>query len=152
MNLAYQSHAQFEALQPGECTVRPCRQEDRTWWNLWLRVYRHDRPVDLILIGVPIQPRGSYAEHGPGGRTWGLADLGDGRWQVAPSINVLADARGDVDRAHPGPHAQPSIWHAPPHGRRGPGWRAVAMSVYGCAPLPLDAGARGRRPIEPFRR
>jgi hypothetical protein len=114
MTVIYRPGASLEALQPGECTVRPCTLEGKRWWNLWLCVYRDDRPGAELLFAVPIDPRGRYAEDGPGGKTWGLNDLGGGRWQVAPSINVLARRNGDFDRVHPGAHEQSSIWHHTP--------------------------------------
>jgi hypothetical protein len=112
MDLAYRSFVLVEDLQPGECTVHRAKSADgANWWLLWMHVYRQDRPGVLIDLAVPVAPHASYTETGPGGRTWGLAPAGSGRWLVSPSV----DAKSEKDPV-PG-HAQdtrPSIWHKNP--------------------------------------
>jgi hypothetical protein len=112
MDLAYRSFVLVEDLRPGECTVHQAKSVDGTrWWLLWLHVYREDRAGALINLAVPVAPHASYTETGPGGRTWGLAPAGPGRWAVSPSV----DAKG-ANEFVPG-HAQDarrSIWHQTP--------------------------------------
>lgn len=110
MNLVYKSHARIEELQPGECTIHPAADATgKRWWNFWFYVFRDDVPTEREDFVVPVRI-GSFTETGPGGRTWGLVDLGGGSWQVSPSINVIADG-GQI---HPGPHPLPSRWHQTP--------------------------------------
>ena len=111
MDLTYRPHATIEDLAPGECTMRRTGADGKRWWTLWMNVYREDQPGTLIDIAVPVTPNGTYAENGPGGRTWGLTNNGGGRWAVSPSV----DAKSRVELV-PG-HAQdprPSIWHQNP--------------------------------------
>lgn len=114
MNLAYRSFVPVEALKPNECTIhRAADSEGRRWWLLWANVYRDDKVGELIDIAVPVNPGGGYIEAGPGGKTWGLNDVGGGIWAISPSINVI-DVAGS-HRAHPGPHqTAQSIWHQTP--------------------------------------
>jgi len=102
-------HVDIEALQLNECTVRGAGLADGTkYWMLWFCVNR-DSDGAMDVFGVPINPNGSFVENGPGGKTWGLTNLGSGQWQVAPSINVL-----NTRDPHPGEHPAPSLWHQTP--------------------------------------
>lgn len=98
-----------EDLQVGECTMRRAVDPNGArYWHMWFRALRETdgQPFDFC---VPMNPNGGYTENGAGGKTWGLACIGIGAWQVSPSINVLNT--GDV---HPGEHAAPSLWHQTP--------------------------------------
>jgi len=113
-------HVDPGELAVDECTVRQCdgstfrmppgpgRQDGVDYWRLWFRVTNAVDGTPFI-ASVPINPNGSYAPDGPGGKTWGLTRSGPNMWQVAPSINVLA--HGEV---HPGEHPSPSMWHQTP--------------------------------------
>lgn len=112
MELAYRSSAPVEDLKPGECTVhRAADSHGGRWWMLWIYVYREDRAGELVDLAVPVAPNGGYNEGGPGGRTWGLSNVGGGRWQVSPSIDVKASRK-----AVPGFAQDPerSMWHQTP--------------------------------------
>ena len=69
---------------------------------------------ELVDLAVPVNPNGTYVEHGPGGRTWGLTRVGGGRWQVNPSIDVKQGP--DAPVFAPGAEARSSgtIWHQTP--------------------------------------
>jgi hypothetical protein len=112
VELSYRSFVPVEDLESGQCTVhRAADSHGARWWLLWFRVPREDRPGELVDLAVPVAPNGSYAEKGAGGRTWGLASVGAGRWQVAPSVDVKVDRK-----AVPG-HAQDparTMWHQTP--------------------------------------
>jgi len=89
--LTYRSAVSPDDLRVGECTIRQAAglgSDGRTWWNLWCCVQRADVPTEPLLFRVFVIPRG---EHGPGPSpnqlAWGLTDLGNGRWQVHPSID-----------------------------------------------------------------
>ena len=111
--LQYKPHAQIEDLSPGECAIRRCRNNEGVeWWNLWFYVARDNDGV-LEDFDVPINPGGSYTESGPGGKTWALTKTGPGRWQVAPSINVLNTENGTEMQTGPHP-TLPSLWHKTP--------------------------------------
>lgn len=59
-------------------------------------------------MAVPVNPDGPYVEVGPSGRrTWGLARVGAGVWQVNPSVDVVGAKRPDGTR-------EPSLWHQTP--------------------------------------
>lgn len=108
MILNYRHHAQIEDLAVGECTVhRASSSSAARWWQLWFLAPR-DTDAEPEIFCVPVNPKGSYVEAGPGGRTWGLQPSSGvaGVWTVSPSINVLRD--GD---ALAGTHTQPSIFH-----------------------------------------
>jgi hypothetical protein len=115
--LKYKSFAEVGELAVGECTVHHASSGTARFWNLWMRVLRdNDGQPDVFC--VPVNPRGSYVERGPGGKTWGLnvpvASMYDiapatKNWAISPSINVLNS--GDK---HPGPHPTPSLWHQTP--------------------------------------
>ncbi len=87
--LQYRAGVTLDDLVPGECTIRRVvGLEAGDWWNLWCCVLREDRPTEPFLFRVFVVPRGPHGA-GPGGKlAWGLADLGGGRWQVSPSIDV----------------------------------------------------------------
>jgi hypothetical protein len=114
MELAYRSFVLVEDLRPGECTIhRASDASGKRWWLLWFHVYREDRAGERIDLAVPVNPNGSYLEQGPGGRTWGLMPAGNGRWQVAPSID---SKDGSTVFSVPGFHDHParSVWHQTP--------------------------------------
>jgi hypothetical protein len=114
MNLVYKEQARIEDLAPNTCTVHRAGTADgKRWWLLWLYVYRDDRLGELIDLAVPVNPNGTFVENGPGGRTWGLVNIGGGVWQISPSVNVIG--QGDARILHPGEHpSAPSIWHQTP--------------------------------------
>lgn len=106
----------IEALELGECTIRPARSAGgECWWNLWFYVPRDLDGVPETFV-VPINIGGAYIEHGPGGRTWGFTCTvgGDSQiWQVSPSINVLSDDDARLIVAGHAPTGQ-SLWHQTP--------------------------------------
>jgi len=107
--LRYRSHLDIEELVEGECTVhRASGSGPLSWWQLWFCVRRATDNA-LEIFSVPVAPRETYTEEGPGGRTWGLTQTGQTTWQVAPSINVLDDRDAAL-----GTHDQPSLWHETP--------------------------------------
>ena len=108
-DLRYRTRAQVEDLAIGECTIhRATGSAAPRWWLLWALVARDDNGASEV-IGVPVNPNGTWLEAGPGGKTWGLTRAEAGIWQIAPSINVIAG--GD---AHAGDHAEQSQWHQTP--------------------------------------
>jgi hypothetical protein len=107
--MRYRADAEIEDLAVGECTMHRGAGPDGSYWHMWFRALRETdgQPFDFC---VPMKPNGAYSESGPGGKTWGLTNLGAGRWQVSPSINVLNT--GDT---HAGEHPTlPSLWHQTP--------------------------------------
>ncbi len=109
MTLTYKPHALIEDLALGECTVhRASNASAARWWLLWFYVARETDGQPETFC-VPVAPNDSYSESGPGGRTWGLTNVGSNRWQVAPSINVLNNGES-VN----GEHSLPSLWHQTP--------------------------------------
>jgi hypothetical protein len=100
----YRSFVRIGELAPGECTIHHAERDGRTYWLLWLCL---GLPSPDDHAGIAVNPNGDYAEDGAGGKTWGLRQVADGAWFVAPSVNVLG--MGEV---HPGEHAsEKSIWH-----------------------------------------
>ena len=108
MDLAYRVVESIGDLSLGECTIRSARDgEGRAWWQLWTWVRREDNG-EPFYMGAPVNPNGPYMEVGPSGKkTWGLARVTDGVWQVSPSIDVLGDLLPDGTR-------KPSLWHQTP--------------------------------------
>ena len=108
MMLRYRHFVDVDALAVNECTVRACSDGKSRWWQLWFHVAREtDGQLDTFV--VPIAPNAGYTEV-DGRKTWGLTALGDGEWQIAPSINVLA-----TRDAHAGGHESGgSLWHQTP--------------------------------------
>jgi hypothetical protein len=106
-DLLYRSRVLVEDLALNECTLHRCSGSGAArWWQLWWLANRDTdgKPEDFC---VPVNPGGSYNEHGPGGRTWGLTLTAAGIWQVSPSINVLASRDAIAGNG-------PSIWHQTP--------------------------------------
>ena len=104
----YRSFVEVDGLAVNECTIHrasdPSDASNARWWNLWVRVRRNDGVEDVFVIAVA--PRGQYQDI-PGRRTWGLMEIANGSWQVAPSINVLVSLR-----VVPGHEPQEvSLWH-----------------------------------------
>lgn len=112
MELKYRGHVNVEELQPGECTIHRAKDGPKVWWNLWWYVPR-ETDGQLEAFVVPVIPGGPYTEAGPGGRSWGLTRSGPGRWQIAPSINVLDDAGARRVVAGFAPTGR-SLWHQTP--------------------------------------
>ncbi len=107
----YRSNVCVTDLGIDECTVhRAGNDSGARWWLLWFRVLRDDngQPMDAC---VPINPRGSFIEAGPGGKTWGVTSpmMSPGLWNVAPSINVLG-----TGAVHHESHTETSMWHHTP--------------------------------------
>ncbi|MGO9832603.1 MAG: hypothetical protein ACLP1X_00130 [Polyangiaceae bacterium] len=112
--LRYRAGVLLSDLRENECTIHRATTADRTatYWLLWFYV-RRGTDQELEDFAVPIIPRGTYQETGPGGRSWGFTDQGGGVWALAPSINVLQSAVGKMFQ--PGEHpALPSLWHKTP--------------------------------------
>ena len=112
--LRYKAGADQDSLGLGECVVRgACKVSGAHWWMLWFYVAR-DSDGATELFAVPVAPNGTYAEDGPGGRTWGLTRTSTpGAWQVSPSIDVWSDE--DNRRKERGePRQDPSEWHQTP--------------------------------------
>ena len=87
--LHYKPHSLIEDLALGEYTMhRASGSTAARWWQLWFNVPRDSDGVPEVFC-VPCNPNGPFLPSGPGGKTWGLANLGQGTWQVSPSINVL---------------------------------------------------------------
>jgi hypothetical protein len=111
---SYVSHARIEDLQLNECTVhRASNSSGARWWLLWFCVECETDCLHEVFC-VPVAPRQQFTESGPGGRTWGLSEVGQSvsgvcNWAVSPSINVLDD-RATVA----GEHDSPSLWHQTP--------------------------------------
>ena len=119
MNLQYRAGTSPDDLRPGECVVRGSRAEDGlgrlvseqtsgtgktvSFWNLWFCAIREDNGQQELFAG-PVNPRGPYIEKSQNNRrTWGLADLGGGCWQISPSIHFTPDVPGGK-----------SVWHQTP--------------------------------------
>jgi hypothetical protein len=108
MMLRYRHFVDVDSLALNECTVHACSDGVHRWWQLWFHVAR-ETDGQLEAFVVPIAPGGSYAEI-DGRKTWGLAALGDGVWQVSPSINVTKERE-----THPGVWEKcGSLWHQTP--------------------------------------
>lgn len=107
MDLQYRSFAEVDDLHVGECTMHRATDGTTRWWQLWMRVVDAHGAEDTFV--VPMAPRGVYGEI-DSRKTWGLASVGGGTWQVSPSINVL-----DTRDVHPGEHPTlGSLWHETP--------------------------------------
>jgi hypothetical protein len=104
-----------DELEIGGCTVRRVHNvSGLSWWHL-IAYVRRDDTGDPVFVEAPINIRGTYAENGVGGRTWGFTDMGGGRWQVSPSINVVVNKDNTGHEVIAGPHThRVSIWHQTP--------------------------------------
>jgi len=106
--LTYRPRALVDDIKLNECTIhRASGSTAARWWLLWFYVCR-DTDKQPEVFCVPVNPRGSYAENGPGGRTWGLSSVAHGVWQVSPSINVLGSRDAQAGAS------SDSIWHHTP--------------------------------------
>jgi hypothetical protein len=104
LDLLYREPLRLGDLALEECTVRPTRSKDVSWWQFWTYVRRDDNK-EPIYIGVPVLVGGVYTEKGPSGRkTWGLTRADDTTWIITPSIDAIGDKRPDGTQA-------PSMWH-----------------------------------------
>ena len=83
-------------LAVDEGVGRVCFDGTKRYWHLWAHVL--DKNGQPMTFCVPVAPNGDFNEKGPGGRTWGLKRSGLGRWQIAPSINVLESSPPRVGR------------------------------------------------------
>lgn len=118
--LKYQPHARIEDLAIGECTLhRASGASGARWWQLWFHVLR-DSDGQPAMFCVPVSPRGSFADNGPGGRTWGLtcpqasaeaSPPGTHDWVISPSIDVKDNQ--DAVAGHEA-DPRPSLWHQTP--------------------------------------
>jgi len=106
--LRYRSFVEVDELAVGECTIKTCIAGTTRFWHMWGHVLR-DSGEPLTFV-VPINPNGDFNPQGPGGKTWGLKRSGLNRWQISPSINVLASS----GEAYPGYHPERSLWHQTP--------------------------------------
>jgi hypothetical protein len=111
-------HVEPEDLKVNECTIRPTcvLNGNGVYPRLWFRVL-DDEGQALDMLGVALAVNGSFAENGPGGRTWGFTRSSVGVWIVTPSINVLPHPRspGEI-LIHSGEHPEikTSSWHHTP--------------------------------------
>lgn len=106
--LRYRSFVEVDELAVDECTIKTCVAGSVRYWHMWAHVL--DKNGQPMTFCVHVAPNGDFNEKGPGGRTWGLKRSGLGRWQIAPSINVL-----ESEETHPGHHlTERSRWHQTP--------------------------------------
>jgi hypothetical protein len=112
--LRYRSFVEVEHLALNECTIhRAGDGGSRRWWNLWFYVLRDTDGGPQAFV-VPVAPCGVYSENAPGGRTWGLTKVGDGQWQIFPSINVIVNEVGGHSVVTGHAPTGRSLWHHTP--------------------------------------